>query len=55
MLLVHLSVVSCHSGASVAHGGHVRIARGAHHRHALSGVHVEITCGDVLRGLVGMQ
>lgn len=44
VLLVHLCVVSGHSGSCAAHGGHVGVSRGTHHTHALSGVHVEITC-----------
>lgn len=48
MLLVHLSVMACHSGSGAAHGGHVRIARWTHHRiHALSRIHVHVSCVDV--------
>lgn len=55
VLLVHLRVVSGHCGPSAAHGGHVRVSRGAHHGHTLSGVHVQITCIEVLAGFVGVH
>lgn len=49
MLLVHLGVVSCHSGARGAHWGEVGVPRGAHHRgHILPRVHVHVSCVDVL-------
>lgn len=52
MLLVHLSVMACHSGASTAHGRHMRISRRTHHwTQALSRVHVHVSCVDVWVGL----
>lgn len=36
--------VTCHCGSCAAHGGHVWISWRTHHGHALSGVHVEISC-----------
>lgn len=55
VLLVHLCMVSCHCGPCVAHGGHVGISWRTHHGHALSGVHVEISCVEVLAGFVGVH
>lgn len=56
MLLVHLSVMACHSGASAAHGRHMRISRRTHHRtQALSRIHVHVSCVDVWARLVWMH
>lgn len=55
VLLVHLCVVSGHGRPGAAHGRHVGVSRGAHHGHTLSGVHVQITCIEVLAGFVGVH
>lgn len=55
VLLVHLCVVSCHRGSCAAHWGHVRISWRTHHGHTLSGIHVEISCVEVLAGFVGVH
>lgn len=55
VLLVHLCMVPCHCGACGAHGRHVRVSWGTHQGHALSGVHVEISCVVVLAGFVGVH
>lgn len=55
VLLVHLCMVSCHCGSCAAHGGHVGVSWRTHHGHTLSGVHVEISCVEVLAGFVGVH
>lgn len=55
VLLVHLCMMCCHSGSCAAHGGHVWISWRTHHGHALSRVHVEISCVEVLAGFVGVH
>lgn len=56
LLLAHLCMVSCHGGPRTAHWGHVWVPRGPHHGgHVLSGVHVGISCVDVLVGFARMH
>lgn len=55
VLLVHLCMVSRHCGSCGAHWRHVGVSRRSHQGHALSGVHVEISCVMVLAGFVGVH
>lgn len=50
LLLAELTVMACHTGSCVAHGGHVGVSSWwAHQRgNVLSRVHVHVPCADVL-------
>lgn len=54
LLLAELTVMACHAGSCVAHGGHVGVSSWwAHQRgNVLSRVHVHVPCADVLVVLV---